>query len=229
MESCDLMTKPAPAATPAPVDLVIFDCDGTLVDSETVATDVLVAYLAELGTQLSAEVALARFKGGRMADCVIELEQMRGQPLPADFTKVLRERIALVLYQRLQPIEGALELVKSLKVPFCMASNGPLKQIELSLGVTGLLSYFEGRIFSAYEVGSWKPAPDLFLHAAAQMGVEPSRCAVVEDSLPGVQAGVAAGMQVFALQPEQVEAKLPKQAKVISRLAELHDHINLAG
>ncbi|WP_211460589.1 HAD family hydrolase [Collimonas silvisoli] len=212
----------------SPVDLVIFDCDGTLVDSETVATDVLVAYLAELGTQLSAEVALARFKGGRMADCVIELEQMRGKPLPADFTKVLRERIALALHQCLQPIEGALELVKSLKVPFCMASNGPLKQIELSLGVTGLLPYFEGRIFSAYEIGSWKPAPDLFLHAAAQMGFEPCRCAVVEDSLPGVQAGVAAGMQVFALQPEQVETKLPKQATVISRLAELHEHINIA-
>ncbi|AMO98301.1 HAD hydrolase, IA, variant 1 family protein [Collimonas arenae] len=212
-----------------PVDLVIFDCDGTLVDSETVATDVMIEYLAELGTQLSFDEALSRFKGGRMADCVVELEAMRGQPLPGDFTKILRERIAHNLHQRLQPIEGALELVQSLRVPFCLASNGPLKQIELSLGITGLLPYFEGRIYSAYEVGSWKPAPDLFLHAAGKMGVEPSRCAVVEDSIPGVQAGVAAGMLVFALQPEQVEPNLPKQAKVISRLAELHDHIDLAG
>ncbi|WP_442782829.1 HAD family hydrolase [Collimonas fungivorans] len=213
----------------AAVDLVIFDCDGTLVDSETVATEVMVDYLAELDMPLSAEVALARFKGGRMADCVAELEQMFGRSLPADFAKVLRDRIAPALHQRLQPIEGALELVQSLKVPFCMASNGPLHQIKVSLSVTGLWPYFEGRIFSAYDVGSWKPAPDLFLHAARTMGVEPSRCAVVEDSLPGVQAGVAAGMQVFALQPEQVEAKLPKQAKVISRLAELHEHINIAG
>ncbi|AMP02915.1 HAD family hydrolase [Collimonas pratensis] len=223
------MTKSATDESNAPVELVIFDCDGTLVDSETVATDVMVEYLAELGMQLSAEVALARFKGGRMADCVAELEQMFGRSLPADFTKVLRDRIAPVLHQRLQPIEGALELVQSLKVPFCMASNGPLHQIKVSLSVTGLWSYFEGRIFSAYDVGSWKPAPDLFLHAARTMGVEPSRCAVVEDSLPGVQAGVAAGMQVFALQPEQVEAQLPRQATVISRLAELHDHIRIAG
>lgn len=212
-----------------PVDLVIFDCDGTLVDSETVATEVLVDYLAELGTQLSFDEALIRFKGGRMADCIVEIEAMRGAPLPADSAKVLRQRIAHHLHQRLQPIEGALELVQSLRVPFCLASNGPLQQIELSLGVTGLLPYFEGRIYSAYEVGSWKPAPDLFLHAASKMGVAPSRCAVVEDSLPGVQAGVAAGMLVFVLQPEQVEPNLPKQAKVISRLAELHDHIDLAG
>lgn len=216
-------------AGPVPVDLVIFDCDGTLVDSETVATDVMVDYLTELGIQLSADEALSRFKGGKMADCVAELERMFGRTLPADFTKVLRDRITPVLHQRLQPIEGALELVKSLKVPFCMASNGPLHQIKVSLSVTGLWPYFEGRIFSAYEVSSWKPAPDLFLHAAKTMGVEPSRCAVVEDSLPGVQAGVAAGMQVFALQPEQIEAQFPKQAKIISRLAELHDHINIAG
>jgi HAD superfamily hydrolase (TIGR01509 family) len=219
------MAKPKTAS----VDLVIFDCDGTLVDSETVATEVLVEYLAELGMQLSVDEALIRFKGGRMADCVAELEIMRAQPLPADFVKVLRERIALMLHQRLQPIEGALELVKSLKLPFCLASNGPLKQIELSLGVTGLLPYFEGRIYSAYEVGSWKPEPDLFLHAAGKMGVEPYRCAVVEDSVPGVQAGLAAGMLVFALRPEHVESTLPKQVKVISRLAELHDHIDLAG
>ncbi|SFH88424.1 haloacid dehalogenase superfamily, subfamily IA, variant 3 with third motif having DD or ED [Collimonas sp. OK307] len=223
------MAEAMAAAGLVPVDLVIFDCDGTLVDSETVATDVMVAYLAELGMPLSAEEALSRFKGGKMADCVTELEQMFGRALPADFTKVLRDRIAPVLHQRLQPIEGALELVKSLKVPFCMASNGPLHQIKVSLSVTGLWPYFEGRIFSAYEVSSWKPAPDLFLHAAKTMGVEPSRCAVVEDSLPGVQAGVAAGMQVFALQPEQVDAQFPAQAKIISRLAELHDHINIAG
>jgi HAD superfamily hydrolase (TIGR01509 family) len=216
-------------ADPVPVDLVIFDCDGTLVDSETVATDVMVGYLAELGMQLSADEALARFKGGRMADCVTELERMFSRALPVDFAKILRDRIAPVLHQRLQPIDGALELVQSLRVPFCMASNGPLHQIKVSLSVTGLWPYFEGRIFSAYEVSSWKPAPDLFLHAAKTMGVEPSRCAVVEDSLPGVQAGVAAGMQVFALQPEQLEAQFPRQAKIISRLAQLHDHINIAG
>lgn len=222
-------TAPTTDSAKAPVDLVIFDCDGTLVDSETVATEVLVEYLAELGMHLSAADALARFKGRKMADNLEELALMRGAPLPQDFVKLLRARIAPVIHQRLQPIEGALELVKSLKLPFCLASNGPVDEIRLSLGVTGLLPYFEGNIFSAYEVGSWKPEPHLFLHAAETMGFEPSRCAVVEDSLPGVQAGVAAGMQVFALQPEPAEIQLPRRVKIISRLAELHDHINIAG
>jgi HAD superfamily hydrolase (TIGR01509 family) len=111
----------------------------------------------------------------------------------------MRKRMERILEERLQPVEGALELVRSLTVPFCVVSNGPPRKIELCLRVTGLLPYFKERIFSAYDVGFWKPDPRLFIHAAHTLGVSPTRCAVVEDSEPGMQAGIAAGMTVFAL------------------------------
>lgn len=110
----------------------------------------------------------------------------------------MRRRTADVFHRRLRPIEGALELLESLTVPFCVASSGPREKIELSLRTTGLLPLIGDRIFSAYEIGSWKPHPGLFLHAAAAMGVPASSCGVVEDSEPGIEAGVAAGMHVFA-------------------------------
>lgn len=207
------------------IELVIFDSDGTLVDSELLAAEAMVDYAAEFGVQLTALTAMERFKGGKMADWVAAIEQLRGAALPDAFVPILRERTAALLQLRLQPIEGALELVRSLKIPFCLASNGPREKIELCLGVTGLLPYFDQRIFSAYELGVWKPAPDLFLHAAERMGVTPSRCAVVEDSVPGALAGVAAGMRVFALQTGAVEPGMPTEATVITRLAELRDHI----
>ncbi|PUA17579.1 HAD-IA family hydrolase [Glaciimonas sp. PCH181] len=209
----------------AGIELIIFDSDGTLVDSELLAAEAMVAHVAAFGVTLTAPEVLDRFKGGKMADWVAAIEALRGAALPTSFEATLRERTAVLLQQRLKPIHGALELVQALKIPFCLASNGPREKIELCLGVTGLLPYFEQRIFSAYELGVWKPAPDLFLHAAAQMGVMPSRCAVVEDSIPGAQAGVAAGMRVFALQTGELEFGMPPQATVITRLADLLGHI----
>jgi len=227
--SAPLSAIAAPLPEPsknAAIELVIFDSDGTLVDSELLAAEAMVAYAAEFGVQLTALAAMERFKGGKMADWVAAIEQLRGAALPDSFVPILRERTSALLEQRLLPIEGALELVRTLKIPFCLASNGPREKIELCLGVTGLLPYFHHqRIFSAYELGMWKPAPDLFLHAAERMGVAPSRCAVVEDSVPGAQAGIAAGMRVFALQIGDVAPGMPSQATMITRLAELHGHI----
>ncbi|KAF3998806.1 HAD-IA family hydrolase [Glaciimonas immobilis] len=209
----------------AGIDLVIFDSDGTLVDSELLAAEAMVDYAAEYGVALTVTEIMERFKGGKMADWVLAMEQMGGAALPKSFTLTLRERTAVLFRERLQPIEGALKLVQSLQIPFCLASNGPRDKIELCLGVTGLLPYFERRIFSAYELGVWKPEPDLFLHAAGKMGVHPSRCAVVEDSVPGALAGVAAGMRVFALQTGEVEPGMPAQATIIARLADLYDYL----
>ena len=133
--------------------------------------------------------------------------------------------MGVMLEQHLQPINGALEMVEQLRIPFALASNAPHHKIELCLRVTGLLPHFQGRIFSAYDVQRWKPDPALFLFAAERLGVPPARCAVVEDSLPGVQAGLAAGMKVIALQEHGVHPDLPEEVAVITHLGQLHPHL----
>jgi HAD superfamily hydrolase (TIGR01509 family) len=209
-----------------PYDALIFDCDGTLVDSERLLNQLLVDHVRPFGIELTVEEALARFKGGNMADCVAKLETLRGAALPPSFVPELRERLMVGLSNGLEPIEGALDLVRSLSIPFCVASNGPREKIELSLSVTGLLPYFQGRIFSAYDVGVWKPDPGLFLHAARALGARPERCAVIEDSLPGIQASLAAGMTVYALLDEASRAQAPEGVRVISKLAELDSFLS---
>jgi HAD superfamily hydrolase (TIGR01509 family) len=203
-------------------DAVIFDCDGTLVDSERIGNEVLVECARASGIDLTVEEAIVRFRGVQMAECVAHLETLRGGPLPSTFVFDLRERMREAFVSRLRPMDGAAELVASLVVPYCVASSGPREKTELSLSVTGLLARFEGKVFSSYEVKQWKPNPGLFLHAAEVMGVAPQRCAVVEDSMPGVRAGLAAGMAVFALSPGEPIAEMPKEVCVVSHLTELH-------
>lgn len=204
-----------------PFDAIIFDSDGTLVDSEHLLNEVLVERAAAFGIALTLEEAIARFRGARMADSIAYLEGLAGKSLPKSFESDLRKRLAEVLTSRLHPVDGALELVRSLRVPFCVASNAPRAKVELCLKVTGLQPYFEDRIFSSYEVGLFKPDPGLFLHAARSLGVSPGRCAVVEDSAPGIHAGLAAGMAVFALEHGLSRAPLPPQVQVVSGLREL--------
>ncbi|HEX7128491.1 MAG TPA: HAD family hydrolase [Rhodanobacteraceae bacterium] len=200
------------------IEAVIFDCDGTLVDSELLANEVLVEYATGFGVPITLEEALDCYVGGRMADCVEDMERRLGRKLPDSFVPELRARTAEVFRRRLQVMEGAVEMLEALQVPCCVASSGPREKIELSLGLTGLLPRFEGRIFSAYEVGHWKPDPRLLLHAARAMGVPPERCAVVEDSLPGIRAGLAAGMTTFAFRWREA---LPDKAVALARLQDL--------
>jgi HAD superfamily hydrolase (TIGR01509 family) len=208
---------------------VIFDCDGTLVDSEILSNEVLVEAVAEHGILLSVDDAVRSFRGCKLADCVSQLEARLGRPLPADFVASLRTRTAAAFRSRLRAVDGAVELVRSLSQPACVASSGPMDKVELSLSLTGLLPYFEGRIFSSYEVGSWKPDPDLLLHAARAMGVTPAECAVVEDSLPGIRAGIAAGMTVFAFQPHGVDPTIPGQVTIVKELLELRSILRRGG
>jgi HAD superfamily hydrolase (TIGR01509 family) len=203
-------------------EAIIFDCDGTLVDSEILGNQVLVECLAELGLKLSVEEALERFRGGKMADSLAYIERRLGRPAPEDFAANVRRRMAEAFEAKLQAVEGAEDVLRSLAVPFCVASNGPSAKMEVSLRVAGLLPYVQGRIFSAYEVGSWKPEPGLFLHAANALGVAPERCAVIEDSVLGVEAGRAAGMTVFGYAPAGEEAVLSGAgAHLFSRMSEL--------
>ncbi|QFY41248.1 HAD-IA family hydrolase [Candidatus Methylospira mobilis] len=191
-----------------PFDAVIFDSDGTLVDSESLGNQILVDYVAELGLSMSLEEAITQFRGGKMADTLLYIEQRLGKRLPGNFVVELRARMVTVFNESLKPMPGVKAVLQGLQLPFCVASSGPREKIELSLRATGLLPYFRGRIFSAYELGRWKPEPDIFLHAAKAMAAAPERCAVVEDSVKGVKAGIAAGMTVFGYAPLANNARL---------------------
>jgi len=210
-----------------PIETILFDCDGTLVDSETLTTEILVDFAGEHGVALDRAQALAEYAGGKMADVVRDLERRLGAALPERFVPEFRARMAEVFRARLRPIDGASTLLEAIELPCCVVSSGPREKIELSLSLTGLRRFFDDRIFSSYEVGTWKPEPGIFLHAAERQGVDPTRCAVVEDSLPGIRAGLAAGMQVFAFQPAghpPVGSSLPDEVVRIAHLTELTAH-----
>ncbi|MDB5742476.1 MAG: HAD-superfamily hydrolase subfamily variant 3 [Polaromonas sp.] len=210
---------------PTDIKAIIFDCDGTLVDSETPGLDVLYDEAVKLGLDISREEAHAEFRGKRMALCVESIGRRLLERTPtfdAEFTTQVRKAMAARFSEGLNPMPGAVMLVSRLHLPYCVATNGPRERAELTLGLTGLLPYFVNRIFCAYEVGFWKPSPKLFLHAAAALSVEPRYCAVIEDSLPGIRAGLAAGMQVFSLcRPETVPTDLAVRVKHISSLSEV--------
>lgn len=183
---------------------IIFDCDGTLVDSEGPAIDVLRQMIVELGIEITPAQARQQFLGVRMADCVRWIGKqlaVKADDFDAAFTARLRSATEQRFRQGLSAMPGAHELLARLRGPICVATNGPREKVELTLELTGLRRYFAEHIYCAYETGYFKPDPGLFLHAAHAMGVAPAHCAVVEDSLPGLQAGVAAGMQVYSLYP----------------------------
>lgn len=199
---------------------VIFDCDGVLVDSVALASEVLASYLSDLGFGVTTSEVTRRFGSGKMSEYVARFEQETGRRLPVDFEHELRRRRDQTFQLRLRPVMGALDLVKSLEIPSCVASNGPQAQIELSLRVTGLYESFRDRIFSAYSIRAWKPDPRLFLHASSSLGVPPEECAVIEDSELGIQAGLAAGMHVFAYLPGGGRSA-PADARTLRQLSEL--------
>ncbi len=206
--------------------LVIFDCDGVLVDSEPVANRVFTEMLAGLGLTTDYAQACREFVGLSMARCLAILEQRLGRKLPAGFEAELQARTFRAFREKLDAVPGVAEALDRLSVPFCVASSGEHEKMRLTLGLTGLLPRFEGRMFSATEVEKGKPHPDLFLHAAAGMGASPEFCAVVEDSLPGVQAGRAAGMTVYGYSPGADGAALASTGAILFReMAELPDLI----
>jgi len=178
-------------------ELVIFDCDGVLVDSERIAIRVEAEFLAELGWPLAQAEIIERFMGHTSEYMDQAIEFQLGSRLPRDWKDQFQRRYREAFAAELVPVDGVLEALDQITVPTCVASSGSHDKLRLTLGHTGLYERFEGRIFSGYEVANNKPAPDLFLHAAARMGAEPARCAVVEDSRPGVQAARAAGMAAF--------------------------------
>lgn len=206
------------------IHAVIFDCDGVLVDSVGLAGEVIAEYLHELGFKLTPQEATRRFGSGKLGDYVARFEAETGHQLPSHFEPELRARRERAFKYRLRAVAGAAELIAGLKVLSCVASNGPPAQIEHSLRVVGLLDLFQGRIFSAYSLRAWKPEPQLFLHAARELGVAPADCAVVEDTEIGLRAALAAGMQTFAYLPLGGQPA-QRNVHVLRHLGELRQHL----
>jgi HAD superfamily hydrolase (TIGR01509 family) len=178
-------------------ELVIFDCDGVLIDSERIAVKVDVEILGEVGWQLTEAEIIERFMGRSDAYMRGEIEAAIGRPLGEDWAAALRPRFRAAMEAELEPVEGIVDALDRITLPTCVASSSTHDHLQFALGLTGLLDRFDGRIFSATDVEHGKPAPDLFLHAAATLGVPPDRCAVVEDSRYGIEAARAAGMRAF--------------------------------
>lgn len=180
-----------------PLELVIFDCDGVLVDSEPIANRVLSQALIAEGLDTTYEETTEETTGLSMASVLAWAEGRLGRGLPADFVDRVQDATFAAFRRELGAVPGVAEALARIELPVCVASSGEIEKIRLSLGLTGLLARFEGRIFSATQVARGKPFPDLFLHAAETLGVAPAACAVIEDSLPGVRAAHAAGMAVL--------------------------------
>lgn len=178
---------------------IIFDLDGTLVDSETLSLQLLLDLLPEL--EYDIDDVLDRYRGVRLDLILADLEHRSGNRLPDDFIERYRAKEARLLEENLCPMPGALQMLRAIEFPICIASGAPLPKIRRSLHVTGVAGYFGDRLFSSYVVGRWKPDPGIFLYAAEQMGFRPSECIVVEDSAVGIEAAVAAGMHAIRYGP----------------------------
>jgi HAD superfamily hydrolase (TIGR01509 family) len=180
-----------------PVELVIFDCDGVLVDSERIALRVQVALGAELGWPLTEAEVVERFIGRSHAAIRDQVAARLGEETAALWSRRFEHLHREAVDAGLAPVDGLPEALDAITLPTCVASSGSHDKMRHTLGRTGLYDRFAGRIYSATEVSRGKPAPDLFLHAARQMGVDPAACVVVEDSRPGVEAARAAGMRAL--------------------------------
>lgn len=191
-------SRHAAGAIPTVTTLVIFDCDGVLVDSERLAIKVDVQVLNSLGWPITEAEVIERFVGVSDPDFRKAVESHIGKTLPDDWDAPFEPLYRAAFAAALRPVEGIVEALDSIVLPSCVASSGTHEKMRYTLGLTGLYSRFEGRIFSATEVSKGKPHPDLFLHAARQMGADAAGCVVVEDSLNGVRAARAAGMKVLA-------------------------------
>lgn len=176
---------------------IIFDCDGVLVDSEAISIGTLVNMAASHGAIIDENFAHQHFLGKSLEFCFDYIADLANKQLPDDFEEDFRARTFEAFQKELQPIKGIHELLANIKVPIAVASNGPADKIKLNLTTTKLIDKFNGNIFSAYDINSWKPNPELYLHAAKTMGFEVEDCVIIEDSPAGVQAALAGGFDVF--------------------------------
>ena len=187
---------------------IIFDCDGVLVDSEPITARVLIKMSQEIGVDIDMAYVEANFTGNSWAGCAALIEAKGNLKLPKTFEQEYRRRSSEAFKKEMQPIKGIPELIHSLTIPFAVASSGPPTKIRLNLGLIGLLDKFEPHVYSCWDLGKWKPDPAIYLHTAEKLGFAPTDCVVVEDSLFGVEAGVAGGFRTFGYATEHTAPTL---------------------
>ena len=178
-------------------DLIIFDCDGVLIDSEGLSARVLIGALARLGIHVDMDYFCVNFVGRSFPTVARDIREKWKVALPDGFEASYRRELLAVFENELCPTAGLVELLGRLDTPCCVATSSSPERVSNSLRITGLDRWFDRRVFTASEVKNGKPAPDLFLHAAGTLGVDPARCLVIEDSIPGVKAAIAARMPVL--------------------------------
>ncbi|GAA2514391.1 HAD family hydrolase [Pilimelia columellifera] len=206
-------------------DLVIFDCDGVLVDSEPIVLGVLAERMRRLGATITDAECLRDFTGLTTSATAELIAARLGAPLPQKWLDDLTLAVDRALAERVQAVPGVTAVLDQLTTPYCVASNGRPEKVALTLAATGLACYFRGRVFTASQVLRGKPAPDLFLFAAETMGVSPERCVVIEDSESGVSAARAAGMRVLRYVANASDQGVEG---VFSRMADLPQRLGLS-
>ncbi len=180
-----------------PIELVIFDCDGVLIDSEGLSAEVLIGGLSDLGILVDFDYFCVNFLGRSFPTVARDIQATFQVELPDDFERNYRRDLLAKFAQALSPTKGVKDMLDAMTVRSCVATSSSPARVTNSLNIVGLSDYFGSNVFTASQVAFGKPAPDLFLYTAAQMGVDPRKCLVIEDSLPGVEAGLAAGMPVL--------------------------------
>lgn len=183
------------------IKCVIFDCEGTLIDSETLCCQALVSVFTSYGAKLTVEECLTNFTGGKLADILSSTRDRLGLQVSIDELEPLyREKLRILFQAHLTPMPGADDLLQYLKdnnIEICVVTNGPKNKLHFSLEITGLSEFFKDRMFSAFEANSWKPDPDLILYASMHMGFRPEECVYIDDTPKGVAAGVAANIKTY--------------------------------
>ncbi len=188
--------------------LIIFDCDGVLVDSEPLSNRVIAEFMTEIGIPMTTAEAVQLFAGGSLQRVNEFILSKKGHPGPPGMEDIYRERSYALFQKELQPIPGIEKALETINYKRCVASNGPLHKMKLNLELTGLSAFFGDDLFSAYEIGHWKPDPRLFLHAAEKKGYPPDKCIMIEDSIHGIHAAKSAGMRVLGFSNSEYGHKL---------------------
>ena len=206
---------------------IIFDCDGVLVDSEFISNETLVEMAQSVGLKIDMNIATKEFTGKSLESNFQFIESSINKKLPETFEAEFRNKSFKKFREELKPIKGIINLLPRLKIPFCVASSGPREKIILNLTTTSLIGYFNNNIFSCYDIGSWKPNPEIFLHAAKEMGFQPHECVVIEDTKTGIEAAKNGGFDVYAYVNDKLDKTLLNSGAIIfNNMDELEKLLN---